>query len=190
LPSFDQIGRKIKGSFDGHDCCRAQAPYGFTAAPMTAVMETESGYVVNLYENLTAENVLHIEGNYPLNGNVRIVLDRCGTFELALRIPSDFSCKVNGETVPRGNYYRLTKDWKAGDVVEMEFDMTLRKVMDPSGKWYAFCKGPLLMCKETLPAESAKRTYLQEESGLVDYASAGMDFSPENNFKVWIPVQE
>ena len=75
LPSFDQIGRKINGSFDGHDCCRAQAPYGFTAAPMTAVMETESGYAVNLYENLTAENVLHIEGNYPLNGKVRIVLD-------------------------------------------------------------------------------------------------------------------
>ena len=190
LPSFDQIGRKIKGSFDGHDCCRAQAPYGFTAAPMTAVMETEGGYAVNLYENLTAENVLHIEGNYPLNGYVRIVLDCSGTFELALRIPTDFGCKVNGETVPGGSYYRLQNDWQAGDVVEMEFDMTLRKVTDPSGKWYAYCKGPLLMCRETLPADSGKRTYLQEESGLVDYASAGMDFSPENNFKVWIPVQE
>lgn len=187
IPSFDQIGRKIKGSFDGHDCCRAQAPYGFTVAPTVAVMETAKGYAVNLYENLTAENILHIEGNYPVNSKIKVIIDRTGDFELALRIPSEFACKVNGERVPGGDYFRISKNWQSGDVVEMEFDTALREVISPDGAWHAYCKGPLVMCREY---NSQNSKYLQQQSGLVDYASAGMGFCPENNFKVWLQLDD
>ena len=42
--SPDQIGVVTGSPFDGHDCCRAQGPYGLSLAPMIAVMATEHGY--------------------------------------------------------------------------------------------------------------------------------------------------
>ena len=114
-------------------------------------METWHGFAVNLYEDLTAKGILHIEGGYPSNGKIRIILDRSGEFELALRIPKKFGCKVNGLTVPAGEYYRIKRDWNCGDFIEMEFDMTLRTISDKTGEWIAYEKGPLVMCREYLP---------------------------------------
>ena len=183
-PSFDQIGRKIGVPFDGHDCCRAQGPYGLTAAPMLAVMKTDKGYAVNLYEKLQASGILHIEDDYPSNGNVRIVLEREGEYELLLRIPGDFNCKVDGTMVEEKGYHRIFRNWKNGDTVEVCFDFDVKRIDSKDGAYHCFRKGPMLLCSEQ---NGGDVTHIAQDGELVDYATAGLRFSPENTLQLWFP---
>lgn len=101
-------GNQIAG-FPDHDCCRAQGPYGLALAPCLALMKTENGYAVHLYENMEAPGILRIKGNYPSGSSVGIQLDRDGDFELVLRIPERFTCRVDGGKVPGGEYFRFLR---------------------------------------------------------------------------------
>lgn len=90
---------------------------------------------------------------YPWNGEVKLVVtpDQPGRFDLSLRIPgwvggrpvpSDlytyddatpgkWSIRVNGDSVSpkvEAGYARLDREWKAGDVVELELPMRVRRV--------------------------------------------------------------
>ena len=179
----DQIGSIFHTPFDGNDCCRAQGPYGLALAPAVAVMKSDEGYAVNLYEDLVADNVLKISGGYPSNGHVEVTLLAEGDFELALRVPAEFGCKINGIDAKGGQYARLRRRWKAGDVVVLDFDMAPRTVTSPCRGYTATACGPLVMAKAVRNPVNC----LKLADGLVDFASAGMTNTPEDNFQVWFP---
>ena len=175
-PAADQMP-----DFPGHDCCRAQGPYGLSLAPQIAVMKTGSGYAVNLYEDLTAAGILKITGGYPAGNKAVVMLLKNGEFELALRIPRDFGCRVDGHAVSGGKYHRLKRQWQAGDRIELEFDFSVRtEKLEP---YQAELCGPLVMCRER--GEKQGRGVLRSCGEKVDYASAGMRFSPDNPLTVW-----
>ena len=178
-------GEQIPG-FPGHDCCRAQGPYGLSLAPQIAVMKTPEGYAVNLYEDLTAEGILKITGGYPASDKAVITLLKQGEFELALRVPRDFGCRIDGKTTMGGIYHRLKRNWLPGDRIELEFDFSPRT--EERGGYAAQLCGPLVMCREQ--GAAANRPVLRHCGDKVDYASAGMLFSQENTLTVWEPQQK
>ena len=180
-PAGDQIP-----GFRSHDCCRAQGPYGLSLAPQIAVVKTEGGYAVNLYEDLTAEGILKITGVYPAGNKAVMTLLKSGDFELALRIPRDFGCCVDGQTVSGGTYHRLKRQWQAGDRIELEFDFSVRTAKLET--YQAELCGPLVMCRETGAGEG--HTSLRRSGELVDYASAGNLFRRENRLVVWMPAAD
>jgi len=173
-------GEQIPG-FPGHDCCRAQGPYGLTLAPQIAVMKTGEGYAVNLYEDLTAEGILKITGGYPASDKIVITLLKKGEFELALRVPRDFGCRIDGKAAAGGTYHRLKRNWLTGDRIELEFDFSPRT--EERGGYAAQLCGPLVLCREQ--GAAANRPVLRRCGDKIDYASAGMRFSPENTLTVW-----
>ncbi len=92
--------------------------------------------------------------SYPWDGKVKFTVDpeKTGEFTIKFRIPGwsrntvlpgdlyqyasqdEASNKItlNGEefnTVSDNGYYTMTRTWKSGDVVELEFPMSVRKVM-------------------------------------------------------------
>ncbi len=94
------------------------------------------------------------ETSYPWDGKVKLTIDpaESGEFTIKFRVPgwarnevlpSDLyhyanqldqtnTITVNGEpidAVAENGYYTLTREWKAGDVVNLEFPMEVRKVI-------------------------------------------------------------
>jgi hypothetical protein len=115
---------------------------------------------------------------YPWDGKVRISIDpeRAGNFAVMVRIPewaqnsplpSDLyryidaskerpSLSVNGTPVAiktANGYARIERNWKAGDVIELNLPMPVRKVvahdrvLDDKGR-VALERGPLVYCVE------------------------------------------
>ena len=175
-PAKDQMA-----DFPGHDCCLAQGPFGLALAACVAVMRTPRGYVVNLYEDLSADGILKIAGGYPSSGRVKITVEKAGEFELLLRIPGDFGCRVDGRQVPLGNYLPLLRQWHAGDTVEMEFDLAERRENSRDGQFFAALAGPLVLCRCAKPPQN----YLLRSKERFDYASAGSRFEEDDSFTVW-----
>ncbi|MBQ9503212.1 MAG: glycoside hydrolase family 127 protein [Lentisphaeria bacterium] len=175
-PAQDQMA-----DFPGHDCCLAQGPFGLALAPCVAVMRSSRGYVVNLYEDLSADGILRIKGNYPSSGRVKITVEKTGGFELLLRIPGDFACRVEGRQVPGGAYLPLLRQWRAGDAVEVEFDLSERLEYSCDGKFSAALAGPLVLCRCAKQPEK----HLFRSRDRFDYASAGSRFAAEDVFTVW-----
>ena len=169
--------------FEGHDCCRAQGPFGLAIAPEVALMKSADGYVINLYENMTAAGILRLEGDYPAFPNVKITMECDGEFDLALRIPAYFNCRVNGAAVPCGEYYHLKRQWKNGDTILLEFDFSMQHVK--AGTYSAYRIGPLVMALETLPEGMVNDRVLQRSGDMIDYASAGRLFREDNPLMVW-----
>ncbi len=119
------------------------------------------------------------KGDYTREGNVTVSIDgnRAGEFSLKLRIPgrlqgkpvpsdlysyigntsaTPYSVRVNGEEVKSEldkGYMTITRKWKKGDTVELNFDMTPRmiaandNVKADIGR-VAVERGPLVYCAE------------------------------------------
>lgn len=78
------------------------------------------------------------ETAYPVEGMVRLTLEpeQPSEFTLALRLPGwspTVTIRVNGALVDparveQKGYARLTRQWKAGDRVELEFDMPVQQL--------------------------------------------------------------
>ncbi|WJH38177.1 glycoside hydrolase family 127 protein (plasmid) [Aliirhizobium terrae] len=101
--------------------------------------------------------------DYPWSGDIRIdiVCEPAEEFGIALRIPewaADASLRVNGADVDVSaeivdGYVRLRRNWRTGDVVELQLPMELRsnyaspKVRQDAGR-VALARGPLIYCVE------------------------------------------
>jgi len=119
-----------------------------------------------------------IRSGLPWDGKVEISINpvRSSEFTLFLRIPSwskDARVKVNGEFAPSSTpspvlpatacgydprlsaWLPIRREWSAGDVVTLEFDLAVRlmqthpKVKGQGGK-VALSRGPLVYCLESL----------------------------------------
>ena len=172
--SFDQMARGECKGFDGHDCCRAQGPYGLALAPYVAVMKSDDGYAVNLYENMEVDGLLRIKGDFPLGGNVCITIEKAGDYEIKLRMPAEYGCVVNGVKHEGGDYVSLMQEWKVGDKIRLKFNLAKKSVASPCRKYTAYRSGPLVL------ADDSRYPGL-----IIPFYKAGDAFSPDNTFTVW-----
>ena len=102
--------------------------------------------------------VITQETCYPFDGAVSIKPGK-GSYQLRVRIPAwsrNTVLKVNGEEKAialKNGYAVLDGDWKDGDVIELVFDMRIRRVYanahvsENAGK-VAIMRGPLVYCAE------------------------------------------
>jgi DUF1680 family protein len=140
------------------------------------------------------------ETEYPWKGHVKITVnpDKAGKFPLKLRIPgwarnqpipsdlytvlpSDkidwkFSCKVNGSVATvttDANYAVLTRDWKAGDTIEVDWPMPPHRLISheavTSNKGLvALQRGPIVYCLESIDGGHHKHKYALADSAKLE----------------------
>ena len=150
---------------------------------------------VNLFtaSKLTNEHfALTQETAFPYAQNTKITINKAGTFTLSVRHPAwtgeGYSVNVNGTAVNiavkegTASYVDISRSWKAGDVVEVTFPMSLRYEECPNYTDYiAFKYGPILLAAQTTASSQAeaKATGLTYERLPNEYAGEGrMDHSP------------
>jgi DUF1680 family protein len=141
----------------------------------------DEGLWVNLYGDNTVRIVLSEAGtvecvqtsDYPWDGKIRLEfqsVEKSASFGLFVRIPEweneTVSISVNGDVVlngkMRGAYHRIHRQWRSGDVVELDLPMSIQimaahtNVEDDRGK-VAVRRGPVVYCLEgeDIPADMA-----------------------------------
>jgi DUF1680 family protein len=209
-------------------CCQANGNRGISQVTEWAVLTGQENLYLNYYGASNAETQtpagssikLLQETEYPLNGNVKITLtlDRKERFNLNLRIPA-WSAKsvvrLNGKVckdVLPGDYYKINRKWQTGDVIEIEFDMSVHYWLgevECSGKSSIYY-GPVLLAMDTdsptsencvLDAQSVEKIVFEdhkdfwfygwvetdkgEKAALVDFSSAGDQGEP---YTTWLHV--
>jgi DUF1680 family protein len=133
-----------------------------TVASLAAYVATQSDTGVQLHQYLpatvrTAHATLDVATRYPLDGAVRVtVTESAGTpWALALRIPAwcrGASVTVNGAPEPADR--PITREWRAGDVVELTLPMPVRLTVahpsvDAVRGAVAIERGPIVYCLES-----------------------------------------
>jgi hypothetical protein len=151
-------------------CCNLNGPTGLAYIPYVAVMQAKEGPVVNLYNRGVYKAVtgdgryvsLGIDTEFPRSGEVEIAVfpSGSGRFQIKLHIPSwseSTVVSVNGKKVKgveSGSYLTLDRDWKAGDLIHVSFDMKARLIearegRNPKGKdFQAVQWGPLVLARD------------------------------------------
>ena len=204
----------------GEDCCLAQGPKALAMAPYLAVMQHDAGPVINLYEAATAKiklpdgtsTTLVINGDFPRTPNVDITVKLSGNphFAIRLRMPGwsrNTRVHVNQQEYQGtpGSYLIIERDWMPGDVIRLEFDLSIRVVPAPDGgDRMAIMRGPVVLAQDSrlgavdvpITSQAGKMIkspddiylacQLEDGTALCDYASAGNQFSEENFFCVWM----
>jgi DUF1680 family protein len=123
------------------NCCSVNAPRGLGLVTEWALMRSSGGLVLNYFgpATMTATTpsgqsiTFDQKTDYPLSGMVRIdvSLARPEKFELKLRVPAWSAATriaVNGEVisgVKAGTYQTVWREWKSGDTVTLDLDMSL-----------------------------------------------------------------
>ncbi|MBP7933723.1 MAG: glycoside hydrolase family 127 protein [Phycisphaerae bacterium] len=145
------------------NCCSVNGPRSLGMTSEWAVMLDKQGPVLNYYGpcRVTLRDVaetsltLTEETRYPAEAQVRIAVDpaRPATFALRLRIPGWSKrtlLSVNGreiEGVRAGSYAAVTREWKAGDTIDLALDMSPRYWRGEAEKagMASIFRGPLLL---------------------------------------------
>jgi DUF1680 family protein len=162
-------------------CCPPKVMRALAMSVEMAYNVNREGLWVNLYGDNTTRVTLPAGGRlacqqasaYPWDGKVRLVLQQVESekpFGVFLRIPGwvkgPVRIAVNGQTVAgvpsRSAYHPLQRNWKSGDVVELELPMPVcymaahPAVADARGK-VAVMRGPMVYCIEgdDVPADIA-----------------------------------
>lgn len=145
------------------NCCNANAPRAFAMIPRVAYrMPNETRVDVNLYISSEATfrfGKRHLtiaqETEYPKGDEVTVTLspDKPMAAQLAFRIPAwsqNTVVEMNGEkldNVPCGDYFLLSRVWKAGDKIRIHFDMQAH-VVEQKGM-VAIERGPIVLTRDT-----------------------------------------
>ncbi len=170
-------------------CCNLNGPMGLAYIPYVAVMTSEEGPIVNLYNagevnmnTRTQPLQLTIDTDFPLTGHVVINVnpEKAENFTMKLRIPSwsqNTVLSVNGEKVEAtpGTYAELNRKWNPGDRIEIDFDMTCRVINAPLGSnragdnFQAVVRGPIVLARdENIDPNSDQPVAIQaDENGVV-----------------------
>jgi len=130
---------------------------------------------------------LRLETGYPYDEQVRVVVERGGSFELRIRVPGWTEraaqppmLRVNGRNpgvVCRpGSYARVRRTWQEGDVLELALPMTPTWLAAPDNPAvHALTHGPLVLAGRyaddpppTLPVVDAGT--LRPETGFAQYS--------------------
>lgn len=222
-PCCDHMLQQGAEPFHGHDCCLAQGPEGLALAAADAVLKSPDGLSIQYYEDMDVDlhavcghpGRLVICGGYPFSGRVKlqIQLEHPAEFELRLLIPAwqktPFAVRRNKESCPAvpGEYLEMKQIWHNGDQLELDFDVSLRKITSPDGRYVTLAAGPLLFCRDSrlgdvnapVPTDLQWKAVdpepfgpihavreLSDGSKVCDYISAGGLFLPGNLLRVWM----
>ena len=159
----NRAGDQIKGY--GEDCCLAQGPRALAVAPWVAVMQDNSGPIINLYEAAAATIELadkspvklSITGNFPASGDVSIAVNPAtsGKFPIKLRMPAwskKTNVMVNGQAYQGapGTYLTIDRVWNAGDTIKINFDLRIQinEAADGGGR-VALTYGPIVLAQDS-----------------------------------------
>jgi DUF1680 family protein len=145
------------------NCCSVNGPRALGLLSEWALMRAADGVALNWYGPMRVRTRLadgtplavRVEGDYPRDGRVRVVLSPKvpRKFSLRLRLPAwskTIRVAVNGRPVPAsrpGGYLALDRRWSPGDRVELAMDLGLRSVagaQEMAGK-VSLYRGPLLL---------------------------------------------
>jgi len=170
------------------ECCPSRGVRAIAQLPTHAYQLTQRGVDVNFYDsseaNLTLADgtwlKLSMETDYPYDGRVRLTIDieKPVEFPLRLRLPgwcSNSTLAVNNQsisapTIEQG-YLSLLRTWKAGDVIELVFDMPVRAAVDTLGNSgrVAITRGPLVFAADQ--AYLPKKLQIDEVTMLLDQSA-------------------
>jgi DUF1680 family protein len=130
---------------------------------------------------------LAVRTRYPWDGAVGIEIRSAGSFPLRLRIPAWCTAPrlaVNGATaeaaVEAGTYAELRRDWRPGDVVELDLPMPVRRLashpglLENTGR-VALARGPIVYCVEQADVAGADPRLVQLLPGREVAAAARPD---------------
>jgi DUF1680 family protein len=145
------------------NCCSVNGPRGLGLVADWSLMQSRSGYVLNYYGSArfraptAAGQLLTLEEktDYPVSGKlaVRVGLPRPEQFELKFRIPSwsqSVRVLLNGKETPGvkpGTYLALAREWKSGDTIDLDLDMSLHYWAGEREDYGRACiyRGPILL---------------------------------------------
>ena len=195
-------GKKpYSATLDGH-CCLSSGPRGIALLPTFAISTDHDGVVVNLYDAGTAHLKLHdgtlvtlnIETLYPADGGIRVTVETKTEkkFSLKLRVPAwcqNYSLKPSGAKLGLDGYTTLRRDWKSGDVVELNLKLAPRVVVgDHLNKGRAVvCYGPLVLAMDAA-LDPAGRGQIRLAS--TDVAALGITPEPASGpYRDWPHAQ-
>lgn len=157
----------IKSSF----CCPPNVVRTVAEAHNYVYARSAGAVWVNLYAASSLDSTwpgggrlrLRQETDYPWEGAVRLVIEEAPAAELALRLripgwvaPGGARLRVNGTAVPvsaPGTFAEVRRNWKAGDVVELELELTpvlleANPLVEETFNQVALRRGPLVYCVE------------------------------------------
>ena len=176
---LESDGEHERQKWFGCACCPGNITRFMASVPGYIYAQQGKDIFVNLYAQGKAKigNIeLEQTTDYPWNGKIRIKVTKGnGKFAIKLRIPSwlkssptnnslytyaDASrlplCSVNGDGItvsPTSDYITLSRSWKKGDTIELDFPMDIRRIVandnaeDDRGK-IALERGPIVFCLE------------------------------------------
>jgi hypothetical protein len=175
---LESDGEHERQRWFGCACCPGNITRFVASVPGYMYAQQGRDIYVNLYAQGKAKiGKVELEQttNYPWEGQIRIkVAKGAGKFAIKLRIPSwlktsptnndlytyadaakIYSIRVNGQALYPENhdYFTITRNWKKGDVIELNFPMDVRRIVandnaeDNRGK-VALERGPIVFCLE------------------------------------------
>jgi uncharacterized protein len=132
-----------------------------------------------------AAGAIRVTTEYPWQGVVGIeIVESAGTWSLDVRVPvwsDETSLTVNGEplAVVAGEYARITREWRAGDVVRLDLDMSVHVYaadarIDAARGQVAVERGPLVYALEHADQDGAAvDDVLLDPDGVVTTSARG-----------------
>jgi DUF1680 family protein len=196
-------GQRLEGSeqcYMGLNCCVASGPRGLFTFPLTAVMSARGGVQVNFFADGTydlqtpgKQNLKIVQKtSYPESGKIqlKIQLDKPEEFSISVRIPewsANSSLEVNGEKVvaKTGQLAAIQRQWKTGDLIELNLDMRGRVVhMGSESESVAIFRGPVLLSRDSRlgePEIDAVISPIADKDGYIELEPA-----TEKNPELWM----
>jgi hypothetical protein len=153
-----------KSPTPGINCCVSSEPRGISMIPQLAWGARGDGAAVVLYAPghfnipMRAGNLaIDVKTNYPAGGSIILALHpaQASRFPLYLRVPkwtARYTASINGQQFvgTPGDFLALDREWKPGDQVDIEMDLTTRVL--PGGPSYpysvAIARGPQILALE------------------------------------------
>jgi DUF1680 family protein len=155
-------GKKNPGP--GISCCVSSEPRGISMIPLLTWGTRADGVAILLYtagrvtlETHGAKVAIESRTGYPADGSAALTVnpDKPVRFSLSLRVPTwtkDFEATVAGQRYvgKPGQFLTIDREWKAGDRVDVNLDITVRAVSGaPSYPFsVAIFRGPQLLALE------------------------------------------
>ena len=130
-------GLKVMSDNYYYGCCACIGSAGIALVPQIQSLSYDKGIILNMFINgqlklkspLSNAVSFGIKTQYPVCGKVEICVgtDVAETFEIKIRNPywsKDTKISVNSQEVnAEKGYITLNREWKNGDIIEIEFDM-------------------------------------------------------------------
>jgi DUF1680 family protein len=143
------------------DCCTANGPRGFLCFLKKFFRVKDGAAEFNFYGSALVKSKLpdgataafDMYSLYPRTGYVRIVSHTVGRLPVKFRIPAwggDTEVKVNEQKldgVKEGGYFIVERDWRLGDIVEINFKMPVTAHRLANN--IAFTRGPVLLARDS-----------------------------------------